>query len=369
MNTRFLLKDNLEGIGVYTKEIVSRMVLNHPEIDFVFFFDRPFDESYVFADNVTPVVVSPPARHPFLWKIWFDVAIPRMLKKHKMDVFFSPDGYLSLNSSVPQAVTIHDLAFEHFPQGIGFLVRKFYQRYVPRYAKSADHIFAVSEYTKNDISKTYGVDSDKISVTYNSIDRERFRLDESYRFPQLLEELSKDSYFLYVGAQHPRKNIDGLLKAFDVYKTKTLSKTKLVIVGRQAWGNKEIEHVFDTMTNKSDVVFTGRVSDEELIQVYQYAKALVYIPFFEGFGIPIIEAQACGTPVITSNVTSMPEVIGRGGICVDPYNHDEVADAMLRLDDNIVLSDYTKKGIENILRFDWNRSAEHIVEVLKKIQK
>lgn len=368
VNTRFLLADRLEGIGVYTKEIVLRLVRNNPDVEFVFFFDRPYDKQFVFGENVTPVVVSPPARHPFLWKLWFDGSLPFFLKKYEVDVFFSPDSYVSLGTDVPQLVTIHDLAFEHFPEGIGWLKRKYYQYYMPRFANKASHIFAVSEYTKSDLCQSYGVDKTKVSVSYNGADVDKFKPVVDVITSELKNKYTSGcDYFLYVGAQHPRKNIVNLLLAFQEFKRKSSCLTKLILVGREAWGNQEMEWVYESHEFREDIIFTGRVSDKELVGLYSGAIALTYIPFFEGFGIPIIEAHASGTCVITSNVSSMPEVLGDGGLVVDPNNVQQIADVMMSIHSDVPLrKSYEVAGFKNVKRFSWDISAELIMTQLRK---
>ena len=368
INTRFLLANGLEGIGVYTKEISKMMVHSNPDVDFVFFFYRPYYSKFIFANNVTPVVVSPPARHPFLWKMWFDGSLPFFLKKHEIDVFFSPDSYVSLVTDVHQLVTIHDLAFEHFPEGIGWLKRKYYQYYMPKFANKASHIFAVSDYTKSDLMKTYGVVESCLSVSYNGVDDIKFKPASNDVILTLKESYTNGSdYFLYVGAQHPRKNIINLLLAFQQFKSESKSLTKLILVGREAWGNQEMKRIYDGHEFKADIIFTGRVSDEELIGLYSGATALTYIPFFEGFGIPIIEAHATGTCVITSNISSMPEVLGGGGVLVDPNNIQQISSAMRSLDFDVRLREsYEKLGFQNAKRFSWKTSAELIMSQLRK---
>ena len=137
INTRFLLPHKMEGFGWYTYEVVKRLVENHPEHEFIFFFDRPYDSNFIFGENVTPVVLFPQARHPFLFYWWFEFSIPKALKEHKCDLFFSPDGYLSLKTSVPQIGVIHDINFEHNPKDLKWLMRKYYQRYFPKFAKKS----------------------------------------------------------------------------------------------------------------------------------------------------------------------------------------------------------------------------------------
>ena len=151
INTRFLLTHKMEGFGWYTFEIVKRLVENHPEHTFIFFFDRAYDERFIFGENVTPVVLKPQARHPILFKIWFDRSVTKALKKHKADIFFSPDGYLSLRTEIPQIGVIHDINFEHFPEDLPKSPRNYLRKYFPKFANKANHILTVSESSKQDI--------------------------------------------------------------------------------------------------------------------------------------------------------------------------------------------------------------------------
>ena len=147
INTRFLLPHKMEGFGWFTFEVVKRIVEQHPEHQFFFFFDRSYDKKFVFADNVVPVVLYPPARHPLLYKIWFDYSVTKALKKYNIDLFFSPDGYLSLKTKVKQIAVIHDLNFEHYPQDLPRSLRKYYKKYFPQFVKKSNHIITVSEFS------------------------------------------------------------------------------------------------------------------------------------------------------------------------------------------------------------------------------
>src|SRR5690606_32666151 len=157
INTRLLLKGKLEGIGWYTHETIKRIVKAHPEHEFIFFFDRPYDTSFVFADNVTPVVFGPPARHPVLFYIWYEMRIPYMLRKYKVDLFVSPDGLTSLTTSVPTCLVMHDLAFEHYPHHLKASIRYYLRYFSPIFAKKATRIVTVSEFSKQDIASTYHI--------------------------------------------------------------------------------------------------------------------------------------------------------------------------------------------------------------------
>ena len=155
INTRFLLSHKMEGFGWYTFETTKRLVEKHPEHTFILFFDLPFDKQFIFGPNTIPVVLNPPARHPILFVIWFEWAVFRALKKYKADVFFSPDGYLSLRSNVPQIPVIHDLNFEHNPADIPWATRKYLRFFFPKFAKKAAKIVTVSHYSKKDIMEQY----------------------------------------------------------------------------------------------------------------------------------------------------------------------------------------------------------------------
>ena len=173
VNTRLLLPGKLDGIGWFSYHTLSRITKAHSDIEFLFLFDRPWTEEFVFADNVTPVAIFPQARHPFLYYLWFEYAIPIALEKHKADLFLSPDGYLSLSTTTPQVGVIHDLNFEHYPADLPFLTRKYYRNYFPRFARMAKRLATVSEFSKQDIVQQYKVDPSKIDVVFNGVD-ERF---------------------------------------------------------------------------------------------------------------------------------------------------------------------------------------------------
>jgi len=358
VNTRLLLKGKLEGIGWYTHQTLKRIVLSHPEHEFIFFFDRKFDESFIYADNVKGVTISPQARHPFLYYLWFEWLIPYYLKKYKVDVFLSPDGLTTLNSRVPSCLVIHDLAFEHFPEHKRFLDGRYYRFFTPRFARKAKRIVTVSEFSKQDIFKQYGVENEKISVSYNGA-------HSGYR-PLSFEEksviknnwTSGQEYFIFAGALHPRKNVVNLLKAFIVFKRKYKTNMKLVIVGRMAWKYDEVEKMKNDMPFREDVIWTGYLDVQQLSQLMGAAYALVYASLFEGFGIPILEALQCHVPVIASNTSSMPEVAGAAGLLVDPYSYKDIAEKMGMLyKDELMRKKLIAHAPAQVERFTWEKSA------------
>ena len=367
VNTRFLLKEKMEGFGWFTYETVKRIVQDHPEHEFLFFFDRPFDNRFIFSSNVTPLVLSPPARHPILFKIWFNWSVTRALKKHKADLFFSPDGFLSLKTDVPQIGVIHDLNFEHYPEDLPASPRKYLRQYFPLFAKKARQLLTVSGYSKQDIVKTYGIPEAKITVAHNGGSELYHPLSANEQEKVKAELTGGTEYFIYVGALHARKNIERMIKAFDLFKQKSQSKTKLVIVGEKLWANQPVERTFEELASKNDILFTGHLAIEKLCNYVAASKALVLVSYFEGFGIPLVEAMRAQTAILCGNKTSLPEVAGDAAVLVDPFSEDSIKDGFLELDSNKTLrQQLIKNGIQRVDNFSWDKSAKIIWSVIEK---
>lgn len=358
VNARFLLPTKMEGFGWYTFEVVKRLVEKHPEHEFIFFFDRPYDEKFLFGSNVTPVVLSPPARHPLLFIYWFEIAIKKALKKYEINVFFSPDGYLSLGSKVPQIAVIHDINFEHYPEDLPLSARLYLRRYFPKFARKATKIITVSNYSKQDIAKTYSIDSEKIVVAWNGA---------SEVFKPVSKEVQKNirdkytsglDFFLFIGAIHPRKNVKRLIEAFIKFKSETNSPIKLLVVGESLWKNKGIQLDISEEIQK-EIAFTGHLPIEELALITGSALALTYVPYFEGFGIPLVEAMKCGTPILSGDKTSLPEVAGDAALYCDPFDVLDISSKMVEIASSEALrKTLSEKGLERSKLFDWDKSAE-----------
>jgi glycosyltransferase involved in cell wall biosynthesis len=366
VNTRFLLKGKLEGVGRYTHEIVKRMVEAHPEVEFHFYFDRKYDLSFIYGPNVVPHVINPPARHPILFMIWFDLMIPIWLKKNKIDVFLSPDNFCSLQTNIPQVLVTHDIAWKHFPEFLGGRWMKwYYQTFTKKQNEKAKHIIAVSEYTKKDIVESLGISNKKISVAYNGPSR-TFSVVTENSVQNIKKKYSIiNPYFLYVGSIHPRKNVDRLIQAFKIFKQENNSNHVLVLAGRFAWDSEGMKTEIE---NSEDIFVTGFLTDEELNPLMKGAFALVYVSTFEGFGIPILDAFHAEIPVITSNVSSMPEVAEDAAILVNPFDVKEIAIAMTLLATNPeIYQELIKKGKEQRKKFSWDKSAEKVFNELKKL--
>lgn len=366
INTRFLIKNKLEGFGKYTFEVCKRMAFAHPEDHFIFFFDRKPDSSFITSDNIEAVQLQPPCRRPFLFKIWFNRSVTRALKKYRADVFFSPDGYLSLKTKIPQVGVIHDINFEHFPEAIPKRDSNYLRKYFPKFARKAKRILTVSQYSKKDIVYNYGVDPNIITVGYNGTSEAFQAMEDQVKIKMRKKYTDGLPYFLFIGSLHPRKNLVNMLKAFDVYRDFNESdKARLLIVGDPYYWDEPMKNVLKNLHHKDDVRFTGHLPEEELARVTSAAISLLFVSFFEGFGIPVVEAFQAEIPVICSNRTSLPEVADDAAYMVNPFDIQEIAFAMKQVVDLPQLrSTLIHKGKERKDFFDWDLTAEKCYAVI-----
>jgi len=365
VNTRLLIKDKMDGIGLFTFEMLNIITKQHPEISFYFIFDRKPSADFIFGDNVQPVVLWPKTRHIYLFPFWYQIILKKALRRLNPDVFVATDGMFPLRSNINTLAVIHDLNFEHYPETLPKNVLNYYLKYFPQFAKKATRIATVSEFSKNDIVNTYHIKEDKIDVVYNGANSKFQPISFEEKLKVKTTYTQQQNYFLFVGTLHPRKNILRLLMAFNQFKTVTKSKMKLVLAGKKMWWTTEINAFFEQMEAKSDVVFTGRLSEQELIKITAAAYAITYVSIFEGFGIPLVEAMQCGVPVITSNVTSMPEVVEDAGLLVNPFSEEEITQAMIRLaaDENL-RKELMLKSIQQATKFSWEKSAQLLMDAI-----
>lgn len=359
VNTRLLIPEKMDGIGRFTYETLLRITTKHPEIQFTFLFDRHINlKSFNFPTNVKPVVLSPQARHPLLWILWFEWKLKNYLNRHSFDLFLSPEGWIPPGLRCKSLGVIHDLNFEHHPENIIYSHRTFLTHFSPRFAKRANRIATVSRFTKEDIINTYRVNPEKIDVVYNGANKVFSAISASQKEKIKKQYSNGEDYFIFIGTLHPRKNLSHLFQAFEQFKQKTSSSMKLLVAGNRKWWPKSLEYIYRNSSAKEDIIFLGRMTDEDLAMVLGAAFCLTYLPYFEGFGIPILEAFQSKVPVITSNVTSMPEVAGEAALFCVPDNIAQIAETMERIvqDDN-KRNELIEKGSQRAEDFSWDRTA------------
>lgn len=367
VNAIFLQNNPKEGFGHYATEVLKRMILQHPEDDFLLLYDRPWETPFLEASNLTNILVSPAARHPLSFKYWYDVKATNAVKKWKADVWLQPYGFCSLTSRIPQVLMIHDLAFLHYPKYISWYQRAYYRWFTPAFIKKAKKLITVSNFSKKDIIKSYQTANDHIQVIPGAARTGFQPLDWESR--QTVKDGYADGreYFLFVGGIHPRKNLLNLLKAFSHFKKWQHSNMKLLVAGRLAWQYDDLLEKLKTYKYREDVVLLDYLPDEQLQRVTAAAYALIYPSWFEGFGLPILEAMQCEVPVICSNTSSMPEVAGEAALLVDPANPDAIAKEMLSLYRNEgIRNAFIEKGLQRATCFSWDDTAQSLYEALRE---
>jgi glycosyltransferase involved in cell wall biosynthesis len=364
VTTRFLLPGgHLEGLGRYSFETLRELVRQHPECTFHFLFDRAYDARYLFGPNVVPHVLLPPARHPLLMLAWYEGAVAWWLRRHRPAALLSPEGFTVLGTKTPRVLVLHDLGYLHRPEDVVGPMRHYYTYFMPRFARAAEQVVAVSEATRADTARQFGLAAAAILVAYNA-PAAHFQPQSAARQKAVREQFSQGQpYFLFVGALQPRKNLGNLLRAFGLFKAQPgTDEIQLLLVGREAWRAGPIYEAYKSLPPavRAAVRFTGRVSESDLADLYAAAVATTYVPFFEGFGLPVVEAQASGCPVLTSNLSSLPEVAGgaAAALLCDPADPAAIAEGLTQLSQNAALrARLQAAGLANVARFSWARSA------------
>lgn len=368
VNTRLLRKNRMDGIGWFTYNTLKKITNDHPEIEFHFFFDSGIDKSFLFSDNIIAHNLFPPAKHALLNILWFEWSVKRKLEAINPDLFLSPDGILCLGWSGKQYGVIHDINFVHMPQVLKYSNRKYYNHFFPKYANKASRIGTVSQYSKNDIVNTFKINEQKVDVLYNGINSFYHPISERDAINIKLQFTEGHDYFVFIGTLSPRKNMDRLMKAYNLYRKANGNSKKLIIAGGNMYKANELFALQNQLDYGKDIIFTGRLTDNMLNQVLGAASAMVFVPLFEGFGIPIIEAMQCNVPVIASNVSSVPEVAGDAALFVDPFNIEEIAEAMHKISGDILLrNDLIAKGHIRKQKFSWDKTGTLLWESIKKI--
>ncbi|MBI2196519.1 glycosyltransferase family 4 protein [Candidatus Daviesbacteria bacterium] len=314
-------------------------------------------------------------------RFWTRIALPLALygAKEKPDIFFSPTHYIPRfrPAKVERVVTIFDLSFLHFPEM--FIQKDLWQLkgWTKFSVENAEHIVTISEFSKGDIVKQYGLNKDKITVAYPGYDNDKFKVQSAKLEVEVIKKRYKigDNYIIYIGTIQPRKNLIRLMEAF-ARVVQDVNGLELVVVGKtkgegkQGWMYKDILQTPTDLGIEDKVKFLGFVPTEDLSSLLSGAVAFIQPSLWEGFGIPVVEAMACGVPVIVSNVSSLPEVVGKAGLLVDPYSVDQIEQAIRTIvSDKKLQQKYSKEGTIQARKFSWDKMAREVLEVFEKIKK
>ena len=413
IDIRVLARGTRTGIEEYVLNLLPHLLSLDPQMKYKLFYNAfkkvRLDYPWLRSDNVELKEFKYPNRPlDFFSQAFKRPTMDKFLGE--IDVFFSPHFLpASISKNCKRIITFHDLSFKRHPQFFSSSRKLWHFLTFPKsQAKKADKIITDSHSTKEDLIKIYKINPDKIEVVYLGISKDfkPFKKDN----PKLKEVGKKynlpvssclvggrtsggfKNFILYFGTIEPRKNLLLLIKAFETLKERfaepslkttwkglegvvtgkkksIFSDLKLVIAGARGWLYKDIFKEVENSEYKKDIIFIGFIEDKDKPYLYNLADAFVYPSFFEGFGFPPLEAMACGVPTIVSNTSSLPEVVGSGAIMIDPYNVDELAFAIRKvLEDKELRQDLIKKGLGQVKKFDWDKTAKEVLEVFYKIK-
>jgi len=351
------------GSNQYAYELLKALYkLKNPHQWVIYLRDKPLSD-------------MPPAKKNWFYrtfgpkKFWTQWRLPLDLCLHqpRPDIFFSPGHYSPRFCPVPLVISIMDLGYLRFPEQ--FTKKDLYQltRWTARSIKKANHILAISKSTKNDIIERYKIPGNKITVTYPGYDQDKFntrvKRQESERVKRKFK--IKGEYILFLSTLKPGKNIEGLIEAFS--QLAGTDPVKLVIAGKRGWLYQTIFDKVKDLGLRGKVIFTGFVDEDDVPALMTGAKVFTLPSFWEGFGIPAVNAMACGVPVVVSNAGSLPEVVGDAGVIVDPNKPEEIAQGIKKAIDN--RDELVRKGLERVKNFSWENCARQTLKVLEKVGK
>ena len=366
------------GIGRYTRELIQALVAEAPGLHFKLFTARspassPVPDSLPTASNVTRH--RAPLDERWLYRMWYRgrIPIPVQTITGRLDLFHSPDFVLPFVSGhVPTLLTVHDLSFIRYPETFPARLTAYLNRTVPWSVARATHILADSVSTRNDLKSLWNVPDEKVTVLYSGVN-ERFRRvpDEVQSAVRARYDLGETPVILSLGTVQPRKNYEFLVRAFEPVSRQ--APHSLIIVGAKGWLDEGLSAEIERLQLAGRVRITGFVADEDLPALYSAADLFVFPSLYEGFGLPILEAMACGVPVITSNSSSLPEVITRddgelAAIMLSPYDEAAWTTEMLRLlaDENTRHS-LSEAGIAQSARFRWQKAAAELATLYRRL--
>ncbi len=350
------------GIGEYTLRLTQALAELYPDQRFTLLQDARAGQAFVKADNVAIARTRVPSHHRAE-----QLLLPWVVRALGVDVFHSPDFIPPFRARGRSVITIHDLAFLIYPHFLTKDAARYYGQ-IDRAVRHADQIIAVSQSTKNDLVRMLGAPEDKITVIYEAADPVFRPLDRiaSWRHVHEIYDLPED-YILFVSTIEPRKNIGALLRAYRRLRDDYRLTPDLALGGSPGWLSDDIYNLVDKLDLRPYCHFLGRVAAHDLVHLYNAARVLVHPAFYEGFGLTPLEAMACGTPVIVSNVSSLPEVVGDAALLIDPEHDEEITVALWRiLSDDGLFESLRAKGLQRAAAFSWHRAAEQTMAVYLK---
>lgn len=351
------------GISTYISQLVTALErLADPDTSFTIFDSRKLSPDKRTGRSFNHAALWTPSHHRLE-----RLALSLEVSRFNLDVFHSTDFIPPLRAARRHVISVHDLNFLHYPHFLTEESRRYYNQQIDFAVSHADHIVTISESSRRDIISMLNVPEQKITVTLLAAD-DRFRPLSPSRFAEMREKLQlPEHYFLFFGTFEPRKNLAGLAAAYAMLKDRLPNAPSLILAGRRGWLFEETQEKIERLGLGDAITFREDIPNEAAPALYSMATALVMPSHYEGFGLPALEAMACGTVPIVSNCSSLPEVVGDVGIMVDPADPQALANAMERaFADPVWRSQQETLGIERAKRFTWESVARSTLAVYKK---
>lgn len=296
----------------------------------------------------------------------------RWFFKEKVDLTHFFNYHIPPGVNGKKIVTVHDMAYKRFPETVRFKTRTMLDLNLKKSVSRADLIITVSEFSKQEILSFFPECEGKIEVVYNGVDLNMFRpISDQVMIENIKQKYNlKGDFLLYLGTIEPRKNIERLLEAYSLLKNRSIDCPKLVLAGGKGWLDSGIFSTLENLNLKDSVVFTGYISDDDVPVLMNASQAFLFPSLYEGFGMPVLEAMACGVPVLTSNLSSLPEVVGDTAVLVDPFSKDSIRDGIIKLlTDNNLRESLKKKGLERSRKFSWSKVTRDLYMIYESLVK
>ncbi|OGS03928.1 MAG: hypothetical protein A2204_03215 [Elusimicrobia bacterium RIFOXYA1_FULL_47_7] len=368
INARYLQKRST-GIENYLKNIIAKLKDTDKSNSYTLFFgnDRQVPD-YALGGNFTHDVPDMRTDSQLKRVLWEHFYLPKQLKKLKIDVFHEPSFISPFFKSCPTIITVYDLAYLFCPDCYTFRNRAYLGAMLSRSVSTSEYIIAISENTKSDILKHFRVPDNKVKVIYCGVNELFKKTNDTLKVDSIRKKygITKD-YILNVSLISPRKNLIALMQAFKNARQSGRIDAQLVIAGGKGWLYEKIIAYAKSSGFENDIIFTGYVTDDELLHLYNGARLFAFPSVYEGFGLPLLEAMACGCPVISSNTSSMPEVCGEAALYFNPKNLAEISEAIDRVINDVGLSNsLINKGLEQVKKFSWGKAAAQTLSLYEK---
>lgn len=372
------LSGSRTGVGYYTKNLLVEMCRQAPDDQF-FLHDLALRQFAINEPFHLPLEESGFYRslqHPLALMLFLRVVrgvygrIRHSVHLNECDVFFGPNFRGAFAPGLKTVITVHDMAHEYYPETVQDHVLKYFRTDFPSQVERSHLIIAVSETTRRDVINFLNVPEEKVKVVYNGVSSEFRPVTDVARRAEVRQRYALPEHFLLmVGSIQPRKNVTGVLSAVGrLVRKSPSSPLHLVLAGGSSWKSDELKKIISDNGLTDYVHFTGYVPEEDLTTLYSMSDIFLFPSLYEGFGLPVIEAMACGVPVVTSNSSCLPEIAGDAAILVDPHNHDDIADGIERLlMDQELRNVCTERGLARAQKFSWENAGRQLLEIFHEI--